>query len=404
MTTDYYKRGHDIGTAGIQRQKIDDEAKDRELKIRKQTGELDDAEFARARTRKQIGEREALDAPPQAGLPAPAAPPIGSSDVAQPAAAAPAPLPVPTAGDRLRLAARQAYSNLDPNFRKIELEAKNADFDDAFAKGAQEADLDKFSRVANLKNPSLMIHKLPGKSGYEILVMRPDGETHKVPATEAQARQIAGFRAAMAVDAEKALQGIAKIDADLATLFQKEYDMAKDTVNANNQGRRFQEAGANEAVRAQQVGVGLAREARLEKESNLQNEIAGQAAGLRQGYETARALGPEGAPAAAIYKQHHGNAQTRGAGAGIKVPSLNEKPEINSEAYHRALKAAVESGAYPDAIAARMAVDKQFGIVDDADEKVKAALAAAAEEKRNRNKRAAPPSRSASGVVTNSPR
>lgn len=246
--TDYYRLGAGIGDAYVEKQREDDAAKLRALNIRRQTGEIDDAEYARSRTRGMDTARDNMEG----GLPSPgaapaAAPdmpaaPIGSRDVAPPESVAPTtPTPaagVPTQADRMRYASKELFRRGD--FKGSDEQAAAArgeDFKAAFKEGVDKADLDKVMATANLNNKGLTVHK--NKDGYEMLIVRPDGSTHKAEMTEAQARQVAGLKNAMSVDPDKALQGIAKIDAELATLFHVQLQDQVHSTQANNQATHF---------------------------------------------------------------------------------------------------------------------------------------------------------------------
>lgn len=275
--TDFYRIGAGFGDAYTEGTTARDAAQLRALNIRRQTGEIDDAEYARQRARGMDTERDNMEgglptpgvAAPSAGVPAPSAAPIGSRDVAPPAApdiapgvgASPAGVPraAPTEADRLRLTASQLYRKGDAKGgHEAEVGARGEDFRASYNAGAK-ADLTTVMSTANLNNKGLVVHQEPGKEGYEFLIVRPDGTTHKVEASEAQARQIAGFKNAMKVDPQKALDGIAKIDADLATLFHTQLDDQVKVSQANNQATHFSNTDAiardNTAARIEIAGM-----------------------------------------------------------------------------------------------------------------------------------------------------
>lgn len=409
--TDFYERGLGLGTAYLDGKKEQDAAALRALNIRAKTGEVGDVEYARQRSRGMDAERDATAATSgNVGIPVPAAAGSVAPDAA--AGVAPPPPAPPSHADRLRVMARQSYRAGSPDFVKYEHAARDADFTDAYANGVKNTNIEQAMAQANLQNDRLTVHKLEGKAGYELLVVRPDGTTHKINASEAQARQLAGLRNAMHVDPERALQGIAKIDADLATLFSVQLKEQTAVTTANNTARHQQ---GTDEYHGRMADAAMAR-ASHERASNVRAEeqarrdkageaVAGEAAGLRQGYETARRAGPAGKAAADIYATEHNNAATRGAGLGVKVPKIDERPPVDPVKYADTITKLTASGLYtdakgrPDPAKVRMEADRLWGVDSGADDaRVLDALATA---KAAKNKVKTPaPGRTASGVVT----
>jgi hypothetical protein len=416
----YYDRGAALGDSYIKGIRERDAAKDRELNLRRKTGELDDVEYERKRRREMDAERDGSAPPVSGGIPQPGAQPIGSRDMAPPQGATPpfappgtngAPAqqaPMSTRGDQMRMLARQAYrSGNGAEFAKFDAAAKEADYQDAFNQGAMNANLDDIANKANAEpNSGMVIHKVTGPdgkpAGYEVIVIDPAGGTTKMQATPDQLRMIAGHRAAMQVDPGKALREIGLIDANLATLWKTKMDQVIESYKARNTAQHYantdaaqmKNADANMA-RATREHASEGRLARLEKRDGEQAEIAAKAAGNRAGFERARALGKEGKAAADIYSEEYKADTVRAAGKGIKLDKLNEKPAVDPAAYSLTIQRLTNAGMTPQQ--AQMKADELHGLTAGGD----ADLVEALKQLQGGTKKPKPPARAASGVVTN---
>ena len=228
---DYYERGMGLGQAyldgqGIAQERMQQEARRRILNAQAGMieGTTDDANYARGRMRADDAAREEFYSR-GAGVPTPA--PAMPADYTGEFVTLPAePTGVPAPGGPAkpgfnRAAAlrfeRDLAAKRGKDWTKFDAAAEDADFEEAFNEGSKKVDMGAWIAAGNNSQSPITIHKTKG--GYEVVVVRPNGTTNKVNASEAQMRQLAGLQNAMKVNPAKALEGIAKIDADLAAMF-----------------------------------------------------------------------------------------------------------------------------------------------------------------------------------------
>lgn len=251
--SDYYQQGLGLGQAYLDGQEIALRRREQALRealtqaqVGRMRGENDDAAYNRTRNRADDAERAALL---DGGLPTPGGPTPYSqassvdAGLPQPGGAAPATgvpagaKPGPSRGDMSRLDAKQAFKRGDAKWNAHADLAREADWNGAFDVGSKNVDLDAWIKAGNNSGSPIAVHK--DKDGYEFITIRPDGTTNKATLSEAQARQVAGFKNAMQINPQKSLQGIAKIDADLAAMFGTQLAQQEVVTRNNNQATHF---------------------------------------------------------------------------------------------------------------------------------------------------------------------
>jgi hypothetical protein len=115
----------------------------------------------------------------------------------------------------------------------------------------------------------------------------------------------------------------------------------------------------------ERLGIDRARHAREKAADKRLDEglkLGQEAEGYAQGYIRAKGLGPEGEVAAKIYDEAYRGAGVRGAGFGVKLPSLQQKPPFDPKAYAETVSKFVEAGVPRGQ--AFMRADQMYGQAD----------------------------------------
>ena len=449
MATDYYQMGLGLGGAyfkGEEQKRQNERQQEHDARVKKQF-ENQQTVFDQAQAdRAEVDAATADDAPAQ-GSGVPAAP-IGSRDVAPPAglptqgSAPNAPgAGVPEFSTDPQIASLQQAVRLGKANRHLDRgqsyntaqkalagHIRNIGYG-AQAKGVMEASDEQLQPLyAHVIQNSKSIRTMePGKGGYTMLAYLDDGGAlQRTKLSRAELARMVVGEAKLQHGDLTGMDDITAVHSGLAAAVAKEMGMAFQVNTANNTARHqanqdataARNADANVARASRENATSARLNAKLDREED-QERIAGEAAGLRQGFERAKAL-PESEfsaytdpatgktvtaaeqkkRAADIYAQEHNNAQTRGAGLGVKIPSINERPPVDPARYFAALKSAMEvyNG---DEAQARMAVDREFGRAQTDDDALVKRLQSLNEKAEAKAKaKVTPPVHSASGLVT----
>lgn len=264
---DYYERGLGLGQAyldgqGIAQERMQQEARRRILNAQAGMieGATDDANYTRGRMRADDTAREEFYSK-GAGVPTPT--PAMPADYtgefvtlpAEPTAGVPAPGGTAKPGFNRAAALRferDLAAKRGKDWTKLDAAAEDADFEEAFNEGSKKVDMEAWVSAGNNSQSPITIHKTKG--GYEVVVVRPNGTTNKVNANEVQMRQLAGLQNAMKVNPSKALEGIAKIDADLAAMFATQLKQQLEVSKSNNDATNH---AATNAMRAKAADAAM---------------------------------------------------------------------------------------------------------------------------------------------------
>lgn len=282
---DWYKLGSSFGETEERLKKAELDARTQTLNQQRTQGLIDDESYARQRTRREDSlydaDLAAADAPaaPQGGVPM-----QGGAAPAQGTGAPQNAARFKAMGNR---AARMGNAK---GLADAEGLAKQSQRDEVFKSAFLKAKENPEAVITQQNgapgdpkkvpgNPSLAIGNRMGPdgkpTGYTVVTLDPSGRGYAKDYTPDELAAISGYTAAMQVDPEWAMAGIAQIDKNLATLFATKLKNQLDVQNSNTQSLNGQnQAKAASDRTAAQIEIATMRQeaARMRAEAAQQNK------------------------------------------------------------------------------------------------------------------------------------